>query len=254
LPQTPTVDTGALGIGFPQFVCGGRKTGIIDLDVSMSQQLAPASDLDEHEEIQINVTGPAADILLTAEPATIDCDGTTSSTVTANVVNADGDNVANGLDVNFSVVALGTANPLVVDLADGNASTVVTPLAGAANVTADGQPRGVTVTVSVNGEVDERDIDPDDPSPNDEPHNTWDVVQRSILVQCSGGPPPPGTGAAPGGGGAGTGGAPTGTIRPPDTGSGGTAGGAGFGWQGLAALAAGAVVLAGLRKVLAQVR
>jgi hypothetical protein len=56
------------------------------------------------------------------------------------VTDADGNNVAGLTDVNFSVVALGTANPINAETVAGVASSVITPLSGA--------DAGVTVVVS----------------------------------------------------------------------------------------------------------
>lgn len=244
LPQTPTIDTGTLGIAFPQFVCGGREPGDIELTASMSSvTVDPSADHATTKRITIHVVGPATDMALTADPPVIDCNGTNSSKITASLTNAAGDPVANGLDVNFEVLTLGTANPLKADSADGKASTVVTPLSGAGGVTADGQPKGVTVTVRANGQVHENSQIDEEFDPHEllqTPTETFEVVERSILVQCSGGPPPPGTGNA----GAGAGGPATGTIRPPDTGTGGAAGGGGLPVWTLMALAGAAGTLA----------
>ncbi|MEX2246796.1 MAG: hypothetical protein WEC75_08920 [Dehalococcoidia bacterium] len=95
---------------------------------------------EEEDSVEITVVGPAASVALTASPAAIACDGTGTSTVTATVTDSDGNNVADGSGVNFSVVALGTSNPINVDTADGTASSVITPLSGAT--------AGVTVVVS----------------------------------------------------------------------------------------------------------
>lgn len=258
LPQTPTLDTGPLGLSFPQFVCGGRVPGDLKLTASMfSEVLDPFADHKTHADITIKVVGPATDLALTAEPALIDCNGTNSAKVTAKLVNAAGDPVANGLDVQFRTVALGTVNPLKADTADGKASTVVTPLSGANNVTADGQPRGVTVIVSATGALlseGERIGDPDPTSTTDPPSpigvNTppeHEVIERSILVGCSGGPPPPAEQAARNEA------ARTGSIRPPDTGSGGPAA-ARLPWWSLLALGLGGAALAGSRLAFAKDR
>ncbi|MBI5289875.1 MAG: hypothetical protein HY873_12960 [Chloroflexi bacterium] len=251
LPQTPTLDTGALGISFPQFVCGGRQPGVLDFYTSFFLFADKQASTTADETIQIEVVGPATDVALTAEPPVIDCNGTNTSTVTATFTNAAGDPVANGLDANFEVLALGTANPLKGDTTDGKASTTITPLSGAGGLTADGQPKGVTVRVFANGQIHVNDplpfdvdgdgeVKPDEGIDHDGVHQTFDTVEKSILVQCTGGPPAPGTGAA----GAGAGGPGTGTIRPPDTGSGpaGTAGG--FAWWSLVAAGVAGVGLA----------
>ncbi|MHB8684809.1 MAG: hypothetical protein ACYC9X_10870, partial [Dehalococcoidia bacterium] len=88
----------------------------------------------------ITVTGPPANIALTASPASVVCDGTSSSTVTAKVTDSAGNNVVDGTGVTFSVVALGTANPISTTTTGGAASSVITPLAGVTS--------GVVVTVT----------------------------------------------------------------------------------------------------------
>jgi hypothetical protein len=230
LPQTPTVDTGAIGVSFPQFICGGEQTGDLILEAFFDGTLSPGNPL-ERERITLKVIGPATDIALTAEPASLDCNGTNTSTVKATITNAAGDPVANGLDVHFETLALATTSPLLADSGAGTASTVVTPLQGANSVTADGGPAGVTLRVWVEGQIDEKPV-------GFEPHQEFEIIEDSILIACSGGPPPPGTGA-----GAGAGGTPTGPIRPPDTGSGGGAT-AGLPLAALAALAAAGAALA----------
>lgn len=79
--------------------------------------------------------GSPADVVLAASPAAMVCDGVTSSTVTATITDAFGNNVADGTPVNFSVVALGTTNPINTVTVDGVASSTVTPLAAASGVT-----------------------------------------------------------------------------------------------------------------------
>ncbi|MHB8685462.1 MAG: hypothetical protein ACYC9X_14190 [Dehalococcoidia bacterium] len=78
----------------------------------------------------ITVTGVPANIALTASPAAIPCNGTSTSTVTAKVTDSAGNNVVDGTGVSFSVVALGTANPINTTTTGGSATSVVTPLSG----------------------------------------------------------------------------------------------------------------------------
>jgi hypothetical protein len=78
----------------------------------------------------ITVTGVPATIDLSASPAAIACDGTSSATVTATVKDSAGNNVVNGTSVTFSVVALGTANPINTTTTDAVATSKVTPLSG----------------------------------------------------------------------------------------------------------------------------
>ena len=78
---------------------------------------------------------------LAVDPAVVGCDGVAGATVSATVTTEDGDPVANGTPVDWSVVALGTANPLRSTTTDGVTTTSVVPLAGATV--------GVTVVATV---------------------------------------------------------------------------------------------------------
>jgi hypothetical protein len=88
----------------------------------------------------ITVTGVPAAIALAAAPASIECNGTNTATVTATVTDSAGNNVVDGTSVTFSVVALGTANPVTTTTTGGTASSVITPLSGTV--------AGTVVTVS----------------------------------------------------------------------------------------------------------
>ncbi|HEX5505108.1 MAG TPA: invasin domain 3-containing protein, partial [Thermomicrobiales bacterium] len=152
------------------------------------------------------VVGVPASMTLAADPATLTCDGTATSKVSATIVDAAGNPVAAGNQVTFSVKVLGSANPVVAKTDDkGVASSVITPLSG-------GQA-GVPVVVSVG------------------------TLSQSTLVSCANAAattPTPGTGTTPppttGGGGTG--------ITGPNTGTGdGTVAG-GSNWMLFAALSA----------------
>ena len=78
--------------------------------------------------------GPADVIELTADPQQLICDGNTASVVTALVLDEDGRPVADGTEVNFSVVTLGTADPIDATTSDGKANTEVVALAEQAGV------------------------------------------------------------------------------------------------------------------------
>ncbi len=225
LAATPTIDTGPLGISFPQFVCGGSETGDLKEKVSFVTGLDGGGTIEREAftNVVVHVVGPPSTVTLAADPPVVDCNGTNSSKVTATVSTAAGLPVADGVDVNFRVDVLGTANPLVTNSGKGAASTTVTPFASGNGAT------GVPVVVTAGD------------------------VQTSILVQCSGAvagaaAPPPAPGAPGGGTAPAAGGGPTGTITGPDTGSGGAAGGQGaLSWWPVLALAAGAVALTGVR-------
>jgi hypothetical protein len=224
VPVTPTLDTGALGIGFPQFVCGLDEPGTVTLTARFSNQpLDPQADLDETTSIDITVLPEPANLSLAVDPPSLACDGTAAASVTATVTTADGDPVANGTDIPWSVQVLGTVSPLSGDTADGKATANVVPFAGA-NV-------GVPVIARVG-----------------------DLV-ASTLVQCGAGSAPPVPGATPPGGGTAPGsGAPGGTVRPPDTGTGGDLDGrAALNVWGAVALFAGAMGLIGARLALRRI-
>lgn len=223
LPQTPTIDAQALGVAFPQFVCGGTEPGDLKLKVTFDRSVDANLDTEEFVNVVVKVVGPPATMTLVADPAVVDCNGTNSAKVTATVNTAAGGPVADGVDVKFAVDVLGTANPLVSNSGKGTASTTVTPLSSDIQ-------RGVPVIVTAGD------------------------VQSSILVRCSGvagaavAPAPEGGGGAvPGGGATPATGRPTGTIRGPDTGSAGVQGSGALSWWPVLALAAAASLLAGVR-------
>jgi hypothetical protein len=90
------------------------------------------------------VPGPPDRVELAADPQALVCDGEQASIVTASVFDEDGVPVADGINVRFSVVALGTADPIDTVTAGGVAQT---------SVVAVGSQVGVVVNVSV-GEVE----------------------------------------------------------------------------------------------------
>jgi hypothetical protein len=134
------------GIAQYAIICGGTDTGEVEITATYGA-------IDEEDSATLTVVGGPDAVALTVSPASIACNGTSSATVTATVTDADGNNVANGTNVNFAVVALGTANPINVDTVDGVATSSVVPLSTAT--------QGVTVIV------------------------TSGDAQASILVNCS---------------------------------------------------------------------
>ena len=88
--------------------------------------------------------GPPDRVELSAEPQLLVCDGVQESIVTARVFDENDVPVSDGIDVRFSVVALGTANPIDSETDGGVATT---------SVVAVGSGVGVVVNVSV-GEVE----------------------------------------------------------------------------------------------------
>jgi hypothetical protein len=83
--------------------------------------------------------GPPIKIELLADPQELVCDGEAASTVTARIFDASGVPVADGTDVTFSVVTLGTADPINTTTVGGEATTSVVAL---------GEGVGVAVNVT----------------------------------------------------------------------------------------------------------
>ena len=194
-----TLVSSSAGTAYFAVVCAGTATGTATLTASIS------TDSDKED---ITVVGAPSAIALTASPAAVDCNGTNSSTVTAKVTDSSGNNVADGTTVTFSVVALGTANPINTTTTAGSATTTVTPLSVAT--------QGVTVTV------------------------TSGSAANQIRVDCNIAAAVPSPVASPT--------APGGTITGPNTGTGGYLGqdsSAGFPLWTLVALALGSFALIG---------
>ncbi len=240
-PITPTVNLGSFGFGAPQVLCGTKGTGPITITATIFKYATGTpeipglpADTQAHTaqpaSLDFEVIGQVDSVTAVADPPVVDCNGTNSAKVTATVLTADGQPIANGQSVQFDVVALGTANPIISKTGGGKgeASTVVTPLSPVDEL------RGVTVNISTI------------PS-----NSSADVLTTAVRVDCSGASVPGSPGASAGSGagaGAGAGAGPqTGVIRAPDTGSGSAADGGALAWWPLVMLAAGAVALAGAR-------
>jgi hypothetical protein len=219
-------------------VCGDEGTGIATarvafstLSIDFNKPRPPCdskvsvhpvcTDDPEFENIDFTILGPPDSVSsMVATPATVACDGTQSAELAVTVLDENGDNVANGWEVEFSIQVLGTANPLVATTTDGVAKSTITPLAAIGT--------GAPVVITVGD------------------------LQTSFLVQCqAGSPQQPGGTSAPG---TGTG-RPGGAISGPDTGSGGMAGGRGeLSVLPAVALFVAAMALAGARLGLRRVR
>jgi hypothetical protein len=220
-PLAPTLDTGAIGLAFPEFVCSKEETGTMTLTVAFDNYLGAVpivsgglADVDETTEIDIEILPPPSSLTLAAEPAQMDCNGTNTSTITATLALPDGGVPANGNDVNWNVQVLGTVSPLVSDATDGKTTTVLTPLA----------PAGTGVPVRARVGEPTRFVREDDHTLDlERTERNPDFLESTIIVQCVAGTgaPAPGAPGAPGGGAAPGGGRPTGPIRGPDTGTGG---------------------------------
>ena len=148
-PLTPTLDLGSFGFGAPNIICGTTNTGTVTVRAEIDSNLTtavigfdPGATKGAYAETSFTVVGVPASMTLAADPAAITCDGTATSTVSATIVDAAGTPVLAGTKVHFSVVVLGTANPIDATTNDkGVATTVVTPLAGDARCAGDGDHR-----------------------------------------------------------------------------------------------------------------
>jgi hypothetical protein len=245
-PLTPTIDLGSFGIGAPNIACGTALPGTFHLDARTratqgghgeGAALDPAVREDINRSATFTVTGAPTTIALTASPSAMNCDGTATSTVSASVIDENGNSVADGQFVSFDVVAFGIANPLKATVKDGVATSVITPLASTQT----------SATVNVTA------------SANEGKFFDLRTAKNAIRIDCngSGAAAPAGVAPAPSGASAGASSAPSGVIRGPDTGSGslGSGGGAtGFAAWPLLALGLAATALAGLLIAVRRVR
>lgn len=191
-------------------VCGGKSTGTATINAKIN---LPGTG-EDNSTADLTVVGAPANLAATAAPGSIKCDGTETSTVTVKVTDSAGNNVADGTPVNFSVVALGTANPINTTTTGGSASSTITPLSNSS--------AGVTVIITAGDS------------------SIAQEVQTSIRVDCAlplvTQPTPAPPAPTP----------PTGVVKPPDTGNGGYLGqngGSGFPMWTLVALALGSMTL-----------
>jgi hypothetical protein len=199
----------------PNVLCGKEDTGTITLRATISHGVKEGvitnpNARERHAEVEIKVQGPPTNMVLSASPSSLVCDGTASSTVSATLTDAEGNPAVDGNTVRFDVKALGVASPIEAKSVAGAATTNVTPLTDIA--------RGVAVKATLlltEGEEEEGE----EPAPG-MPTPTPTVkeisvpdIEESILVECAAAPgvPAPGAPAA--------GGAPA--ISPPATGDGG---------------------------------
>ncbi len=222
-PLTPTLDLGSFGFGAPNIICGTTNPGTVTVKAELSKTVVSGSNTltldpqgsDGVKTVDFKVVGEPASISAVADPAAINCDGTSTSTITATVLDAAGDPVATGNEVHFDVQVLGTANPVNAKTNDkGVVTSTITPLAVGAT--------GVPVSVTIGD------------------------LATSVRIDCQAGGAPAGGGAPPPAGAAGgAAGGGTGVITGPNTGTGDALAGSGSGvsaWA-YALLALGAVAL-----------
>jgi hypothetical protein len=161
----------------------GDEVGTATITAGVDTDYVAGAELDA--DLDVTVIGAPDAMTLTASPASITCDGVASSTVSAALVDSEGNKVVDGTDVRFEVVALGIADPITATTAAGAATSKITPLSGVS--------AGVVVLVTV------KDIDDDV------------VLEGNIRIDCAlpvAPPPPPVSPTGP-------------TVKPPGTGDGG---------------------------------
>lgn len=140
-------------------VCGGKSTGTTTIRATVNILSGAVLSSTDHSDQELTIGGVPSAVGLTASASQIKCDGTETSTITAKVTDSAGNNVADGVPVSFSVVALGTANPINTVTTDGVATSVITPLSNSS--------AGVTVIVTAGNS------------------DLAAQVQTSILVSCA---------------------------------------------------------------------
>jgi hypothetical protein len=141
-----SVDLGGSRVVAAAIFCSGVERGAVTVTANITGG--------ENDGAQLTVVGPAAQLALEAAPASVLCDGSQESTITATVEDSDGFSVADGVDVNFSVTSVGIVSPINTVTLDGAANT---SFHGISSFT-----QGVPVIV------------------------TADDVQSSILIVCNG--------------------------------------------------------------------
>jgi hypothetical protein len=227
---TPTVSS-ALGIASPDVVCGEKEPGTVTIRASISR-VVPKVLPDDTEagldisarqrdvEVEMKVQGPPTEMTLSATPASLVCDGTATSAVSAALTDAAGNPAIDGNVVRYDVQTLATTSPIEAKSAGGAATTTVTPLTDVARgVTAD-----ATLLLPVLVEDDE-DLTAADiancagtlqyfPCPKKTEVLEPNDLEKAFLVQCSSSVPQPAPAGAPGG-------STAPNISPPSTGDGG---------------------------------
>jgi len=220
---TPTLSS-ALGVVSPMVICGDEEPGAITLRATISKMANgvgfDSEARERHAEVELKVQGPPTEMVMSAAPAGLVCDGTATSAVSATLTDAAGNPALDGNVVRFDVKALGTFSPIEAKSAGGASTTTVTPLTDVA--------RGVTVNATLLFPTlveDDEGLTADDtsrcaqltqvyPCPVKEEALAPNDLEKAFLLECSTGAPPPAAGPAPTGSGA-----PS--ISPPSTGDGG---------------------------------
>jgi len=122
--MSTTVSMSADGaVAAPNLGCGGDRggttiTAFVDYDEAIDGQ------------VSITVIGVPYQVTMDVNPAGITCDGVDSSVFTAHFYDSNGNPVADGTPVEFSVQGPALVNPIMTTTAGGSALTTVTGMSG----------------------------------------------------------------------------------------------------------------------------
>jgi len=136
-PLTPTLDS-PLGVNAPNALCGTVNTGTVTIKATITDGLAEIglglnpSAKKKSAKVEVSVQGMPTDMVLSASPGSLVCDGTATSSVAANLTDAEGNPVLDGNPVRFQAKALGNVSPLDPTSVGGAATTTLTPLSALA--------------------------------------------------------------------------------------------------------------------------
>ncbi|HEX5478146.1 MAG TPA: hypothetical protein VFY79_00350 [Dehalococcoidia bacterium] len=119
-------------VGAPARVCGLVPGFTFAVATDMPGEI-PAIPGTLSKVTSITVVGPPVSIDLSADPASVACDGVQGSTVTASIYDTLGTPVLDGTTVNFSASS-GSAMPSSATTSGGTATSAIVPAAGAQSV------------------------------------------------------------------------------------------------------------------------
>ena len=134
----PTLES-ALGVSAPNVLCGTVNPGTVEFtatlvsgdaheDIDLGLDLFAR--LGRHASVEVEVKGPPTNMVLSASPGSLACDGTATTAVSATLTDAENNPAVNGNAVSFEAKALGTVSPFEPLSLDGAAKTTLTPLSG----------------------------------------------------------------------------------------------------------------------------
>ena len=146
-PLTPSLES-ALGTNAPMLLCGTANSGTVTVtakittgEVEIPLGLDMQARSGKKSKVEVTVQGMPTDMVLSASPGSLVCDGTATSAVSANLTDADGNPAVDGNPVHFQAKALGSVSPIEPTSAGGAATTTLTPLTSVAG--------GVTVNAKM---------------------------------------------------------------------------------------------------------